>query len=320
MKNRCPLFRGASAWLFVWALGLPLLGTWLVPSNAHAQLTKIFVASFGSDANDGSRGAPKRTFQAAHDAVAAGGEVVALDTAGYGALSITKSVGVTVPAGITGFITLTSGAAIKVNTAAATDTVTLRGLSINAVNKSGAPRGILVSNADTVSVSDCTISGYTNGIDFSPSAAATLLVTGSALRANSSNGIVVASFASGNVQLVVTDCELSFSQGAVTVVGSNTSGVTHRVVLSNTAVVGNTGQAIAISGPTDVVLQNCTLSANAEAIRVSNLATIRVDGCAVTGNITGLFNNLGGNLLSRGNNTVEDNTTNGAFTGTYAAK
>jgi hypothetical protein len=56
----------------------------LMMGSAHAQATRIFVASYGNDANDGSRGAPKRNFQPAHDAVAAGGQIVVLDTAGYG--------------------------------------------------------------------------------------------------------------------------------------------------------------------------------------------------------------------------------------------
>ena len=55
-------------------------GLLLFPVGAlHAQaLSKIFVASYGNDANDGSRGNPKRDFQAAHDAVAAGGQIVVL--------------------------------------------------------------------------------------------------------------------------------------------------------------------------------------------------------------------------------------------------
>ena len=65
----------------------PLLLSALVtfaPAPLHAQTaTKIFVASFGNDANDGSRGSPKRNFQSAHDAVAAGGQIVVLDTVGY---------------------------------------------------------------------------------------------------------------------------------------------------------------------------------------------------------------------------------------------
>src|SRR3954451_7005109 len=76
----------------------------------QAAPTKIFVASYGNDANSGSPASPKRGFQAAHDAVAAGGQVVALDTAGYGALSITKSVAVTVAPGVTGTVTTTGSA------------------------------------------------------------------------------------------------------------------------------------------------------------------------------------------------------------------
>jgi hypothetical protein len=64
----------------VYCLAIILLT--FAPGNIHAQATKIFVASYGNDANDGSRASPKRNFQPAHDAVAAGGEIVALDTAG----------------------------------------------------------------------------------------------------------------------------------------------------------------------------------------------------------------------------------------------
>ena len=96
------------------------------PATLHAQLPKIFVASFGNDANDGSRGNPKRNFQAAHDAVAAKGQIVVLDTAGYGPVNITKSIGIIVPLGVTGFITVTGNGAKAINIAAAvTDVITL---------------------------------------------------------------------------------------------------------------------------------------------------------------------------------------------------
>src|SRR3954453_17605338 len=92
------------------------------PAAIDAATPKIFVASFGNDANSGSPASPKRRFQAAHDAVAAGGQIVALDTAGYGALSITKSISVTVPPGINGFVSVNGSAnGISINTAASTD-------------------------------------------------------------------------------------------------------------------------------------------------------------------------------------------------------
>lgn len=62
----------------------------------QAQPARTFVSSSGSDANDCSRPSSCRNFQRGHDAVIAVGEVVALDSAGYGALTITKSVTITI--------------------------------------------------------------------------------------------------------------------------------------------------------------------------------------------------------------------------------
>jgi len=46
----------------------------------------------------------------------------------------------------------------------------------------------------------------------------------------------------------------------------------------------------------------------------------RVSNSTVVGNGTGLAAALGGLLLTRVNNTIENNTTNGVFTGTFLAK
>jgi hypothetical protein len=55
-----------------------------VPSPPPPPAARTFVASTGSDSDPCSRVDPCRTFQAAVDATAAGGEVVALDSAGFG--------------------------------------------------------------------------------------------------------------------------------------------------------------------------------------------------------------------------------------------
>src|SRR3954469_4575241 len=116
--------------LFVGRICRALILSLVVGGAAVAQAApaKIFVASYGNDANSGSPASPKRAFQAAHNAVAPGGEIVALDTAGYGALTINKSVSVIVPPGVTGFVTISGpGIGITIN-AATTDVVSLRGL------------------------------------------------------------------------------------------------------------------------------------------------------------------------------------------------
>jgi hypothetical protein len=53
------------------------------PAHAAAR-DRVFVASYGSDTNPCTFGSPCKTFQVAVDAVEAGGEVTAIDSAGFG--------------------------------------------------------------------------------------------------------------------------------------------------------------------------------------------------------------------------------------------
>src|SRR5437868_5411900 len=71
-----------------------LLALGLSVSPAQAQLARTFVSSAGNDANDCSRFASCRTFQAAHDKTFADGEITVLDPGGYGAVTITKSISI----------------------------------------------------------------------------------------------------------------------------------------------------------------------------------------------------------------------------------
>src|ERR1041384_6787308 len=65
----------------------------LIGSPPQAQ-TRVFVAAQGSDSNPCTFAAPCRTFQHAHNVVAASGEIDVLDPAGYGAVTITKSISI----------------------------------------------------------------------------------------------------------------------------------------------------------------------------------------------------------------------------------
>jgi len=59
---------------------------------AGAQASRTWVSGVGDDANPCSRTAPCKTFAGAISKTAAGGEIDALDPAGYGALTITKAI------------------------------------------------------------------------------------------------------------------------------------------------------------------------------------------------------------------------------------
>ena len=98
---------------------------------AFAQATRTWVSGTGDDANPCSRTAPCKTFAGAISKTAPAGEIDALDPAGYGAVTITKSI--TIDANNMGSVLVSGTNAIVVNTAA-TDTVIIRNLSINGLN------------------------------------------------------------------------------------------------------------------------------------------------------------------------------------------
>ena len=130
-------------------------------SGSMAQFQRTFVSGLGSDGNPCTRTAPCRTFAQAVLATNAGGEVIVLDSAGYGTVAITKSVSINAPPGVYAGITVpanTMGVTISVT---ASDTVILRGITINALPSSG--DGINSRNAGTIHVEQCTLNGSQSG-------------------------------------------------------------------------------------------------------------------------------------------------------------
>src|SRR5215831_9237548 len=97
--------------------------------SAQAQLARTYVSSLGNDANDCNRLTPCRTFQRAHDATLASGEITVLDAGGYGAVTITKAISI-INDGVGEAGVLVSGgfSGITIN-AGQFDNVALRGLT-----------------------------------------------------------------------------------------------------------------------------------------------------------------------------------------------
>ena len=138
--------------LTVFALGAP-------PASATAQRT--FVASTGSDTNTAfncSLVKPCRGFAAAIGVTSANGEVLVLDSAGYGVIpSITQSVAINAPAGIYAGISVPAGDGVTIDGTGVV--VVLRGLTING---QGGSNGITIANAAIVHVENCVIADMAN--------------------------------------------------------------------------------------------------------------------------------------------------------------
>lgn len=127
----------------------------LFASPSFAQLQRSFVASFGNDANNCQRLTPCRSFAAAYLVTNVGGEIVPIDSAGYGGMTIGHSLTVTVPQGVHAAV---SGS-VTVN-AGASDTVVLDGLKIEPAGGTG----ISVQSGARVIIHAVRITGAGTGI------------------------------------------------------------------------------------------------------------------------------------------------------------
>lgn len=273
------------------------LGLTSISTMAQAAPPKVFVASTGNDANDGGRATPKRSFQAAHDAVAAGGEIVALDTAGYGAVTITKSVGIVVPPGVTGFVTVASGNGITIN-AGTSDVVTLRGLIVQGAGSQGS--GVYAGQLGRLIVEDTTFQNFQQCLNFTPSNSAQLIVRGGAARNCSEFGVRVAD--NGGSSNTKYDAAISDVEVTNTVYGigvsNNSGGRTTRVV----------------------VIRNIISAASQWGIIAANGAEVVLDSSTIEANNIALFAANGGIVYSRGNNIIYNNVSAGSAPTPFAGQ
>src|SRR6516164_2603687 len=121
---------------------------------AQAQRARVFVSVTGNDANPCTAGSPCKTFQAAHDAVLAGGEISVLDTGGYGTLIINKAVSI-VAVGVQASIAIPSGGTGVTINAGSTDKVSLRGLTLDGQGVSA--DGIDFNSGGSLTMDDCVV-------------------------------------------------------------------------------------------------------------------------------------------------------------------
>ena len=160
---------------------LVILGTLLAlgfnVTPAHAQLSRTFVsAATGNDANNCDRPTPCRTFQGAHDKTNDQGEITVLDTAGYGAVTITKSISIVSEVGEASILVSGGSTGLTVNAAAA-GYVNLRGITIQGIGFGGGT-GLRFNTGFVLTMEGCVIRNHTgNGIEFFPKATSNLVVS-----------------------------------------------------------------------------------------------------------------------------------------------
>jgi hypothetical protein len=130
-------------------------------SVAASALPLTYVASYGNDANSCSRAMPCRSFAGALVNTDPGGLITALDTGGYGSVTINKSVTVVAPPGVYAGVTAGGGTPAITVAAAASDFVTLRGLYLN---NQGGTQGVLFTSGLQLLIESVTLTGFTTCI------------------------------------------------------------------------------------------------------------------------------------------------------------
>jgi hypothetical protein len=211
------------------------------PAQARA---RVFVASYGSDSNPCTFGSPCKTFQHAVDIVDPGGEVTAIDSAGFGPISITnKSVTITSPNGVeAGIVIPSGGTGISISAGSTNAVVTLQGLTIDGAGVGAA--GISLIGAGSLTIENCVVRNQTSyGIALAPTLTASqisnILISHTLVTNNGIHGIYVQPTGSGDVTAVFNHVEaVNNAQTGIGVYGNLSTGkvfanVTDSVSASN---------------------------------------------------------------------------------------
>jgi len=285
----------------------------IVPAHAAAR-DRVFVASYGDDSNPCTFGSPCKTFQNAVSVVASGGEVTAIDSAGFGPISITKPVTITSPDGVEAGIVPNPGLnAIFINTSG---DVFLRGLTIDG-GDSGTD-GVSLTNAGTLGIDHCVIRHFTHdAIYLQPTGALQLSILNTIASNNGNDGIDLSPSGSGYIYGVIDHSTATSNGvdgmnvwGASSIFTGGVAGIT--IVNSVSANNGNNGiTANTTTGnlPTYVMVRDTTASYNHVCgVQANGTSNIILAHSEATGNSYGIcFNGASGPAYSFGDNHVFGN-------------
>ena len=260
-----------------------------LPAFAQAQATRTWVSGVGDDVNPCSRTAPCKTFAGAISKTATGGEINVLDSGGFGAVTITKSItidGAGAHASI--LASLTNGVIINATT---TSVIVLRNLSINGAGNG--LNGIRYLTAGSVTVENTNIIGFTQkGIDVSLASSGNLTLNNVTI-GGGAHGVRM-STTTGTLRGQFDGLRVRGAQTAVEVVAGATT-------VSNAVLAQNGTAALATTAGT-LTVENALVTGNNIAVQSDAGATIRLINSSFLDNLTGFACGTNGTLATAGNN------------------
>ena len=279
----------------------------LATALASAQASRTWVSGVGDDANPCSRTAPCKTFAGAISKTAAGGEIDALDPAGFGAVTITKAITIDGGGGQVASV-LVSGTNGIVVQAGPSDVVILRNLALNGIGTG--INGIRFLSGKALIVEHCAIFGFTtNGIDIVTSSGGQVTIRDTMINNNAQDGVHATAGAAPQVFVSMNNVHISnVARGIHAQVHS-------RVVASNTSVSYASAAGLhsdSAAGDAEITLQHGTLFNNGNGVQVGPAGTSAIVADTEIAYGTAAFVNAGGTIFSFGTNRVHSNGSVGA--------
>ena len=283
-----------------------------ITSIAAAQNGRSAISVNGSDSNPCTTVSPCRSFGVALSHTNAGGEVIAVDSGGYGSFIISQSVIVVGAPGVHAALTVASlgGKGIEV-TAGSSDSVEIRGLNITITASNGT--GILATGFGTLTIEACSVNGGLTGIFILGAAGSHATVVDTAVRGASNQGFRIVSRAA----LVRCRAENNGQTGLFVVSGTAADGIVSAVDFVSVNNQAGAGAAVLINATaghnTFLNLDHAMISNNtddgifASSSIASTSANVRVTNSTITDNgifgfaqfgTTSTFNSMNNNLVA----------------------
>lgn len=246
----------------------------LASTAAAAPVQRTFVSTGGSDVNACSVTLPCRSFGAAITQTLDNGEIIVLDSGGYGPVVINKSIEIIAPPGVYAGITASAGTGIQIVSPA--QNVAIRGVAINGLGTG--QFGIDVQFGAQITVERCRIANFTqDGVRFT--GATVLVLRDSDIRENGGGGL--------NITTGSHTIERSTFRHNATGVNVNGSAT---VALSDPVVVANLVVGVRIADTSLVTITGGQISNNAghgvhlDGNVASAFTRVAIDGTTISNN------------------------------------
>jgi hypothetical protein len=202
---------------------------------AKAQLDHTYVSGKGTDTGDCvSPGVACRTFAYAITQTAVSGEIVVIDTANYGPVTITKPISIVADGGGPAGIIVATGNAITIDAAQGV-VFNLRGLTLD--GEGTAAVGIAVTSGGSLTISNCFVRNFQTGIVINGQSMNVSILN--SVMNNNGNGLTIVGSGSANTYLTVRNSVANYN-----IVGFSVTGAT--ATFAGSMATGNSRAGILI--------------------------------------------------------------------------